>query len=228
MADAAVPFVPGAYWTRERARDAVRAMAEIRDSPGLQRMMEAVAAAGAAEAEPAAAVAALVGQAARPLDGGAPVRREACAFRRGRRDDVPALIPLIVAGELPPLFLEPFIDGFLVIEHEGRPVGAGGLELYGDDAVIRSVVVDPAARGLGLGLEIARLLEEDALASGARDIYLFTMQAWGFWLRLGYADTPLSAWPEPVRENWQYQFITRFPEAARDVHSMVKRRVDRV
>ena len=224
MTDAATPFVPGAYWTPERAREAVRAMVELRDSPGMRQMMGAVAEAGAADADPAAAMAALMSQSALPLDGRGPVRAEACVYRRGTPEDIPALASLIVAGELPPLFLEPFIDGFLVIEHEGAAVGAGGVEFYGQDAVIRSVVVDPAARGIGLGLEIARLLEDDALTSGARDIYLFTLHAWPFWLKLGYVDLPLSEWPEPVRENWQYQFVAQYPDAARDVHPMVKRR----
>jgi N-acetylglutamate synthase-like GNAT family acetyltransferase len=131
---------------------------------------------------------------------------------------------LIVSGELPPFFLEPFIEGFLVIEHDGRMVATGGVEFYGDDAVIRSVVVDPAARGLGLGLDLGRMLEEDALKSGARDVYLFTMHAYAFWKRLGYVDLPLDQWPENVRDNWQYQFVSGYPQASRDVHAMVKQR----
>jgi N-acetylglutamate synthase-like GNAT family acetyltransferase len=111
-----------------------------------------------------------------------------------------------------------------LIEHERRLIGAGGLEFYGDDAVVRSVVVDPAARGVGLGLEIARLHEADAVASEARGIYLFTLHAWPFWKHLGYVDLPLDRWPEPVRENWQYQFVSGFPTAARDVHPMVRQR----
>jgi len=223
MPDSDIPFEPGSYWTPKRARDALVAMIASRDSPEMQAMMETVAAAGAADADPAAAMALLVGEGARPRASAGVIRRESCVFRRGRAGDLPTLVLLIAAGELPPLFLEPFVDGFLVVEHQDRIVGAGGVEMYGEDAVIRSVVVDAEARGLGLGLEIARLLDEDARASGARNVFLFSLHAWRFWLRLGYDELPLDQWPEPVRENWQYQFVARFPEASRDVHAMVKR-----
>ena len=194
-----------------------------RDTPEMRAVMKAIADM-AVESDPAAAAAAAAGtlEVLPALAEG--LSRDRCIYRRGRRDDAPQLASLIVSGELPPFFLEPYIDGFLVVEHEGRLVGAGGVEFYGEDAVIRSVVVDAAARGLGLGLDIARLLEEDALASGARDIFLFTLHAWNFWRRLGYVDLALDQWPDTVRENWQYQFVADYPEASRDIHPMIKRR----
>jgi amino-acid N-acetyltransferase len=151
-----------------------------------------------------------------------PILRQACVFRRGRPGDEPGLARLIVEGNLPPFFIEPFLAGFLVIEHEGDIIGCGCAEIYDESSVIRSVVVSTRGRGLGLGLEIARLLEEDARLSGARDLYLFTIDAWRFWQRLGYTDVPLDSWYAPARENWQYQFVSRFPNAVKDVHVMGK------
>ena len=217
------PFLPGQHWTEERKAVAFREAVAIRDSDEMQALMRAIGSM-AAEGDPAAAAAAMAPPTPARSSDGAPVLRDACVYRRGKPADAQEMAALIVAGELPPFFLEPFIDGFLVIEHNGRMVGCGGVEFYGDDAVIRSVVVDPAARGLGLGLDIGRLLEEDALKSGAGDIYLFTLHAYEFWKRFGYVDLPLDEWPHNVRENWQYQFVAGFPEASRDVHAMVKQR----
>jgi N-acetylglutamate synthase-like GNAT family acetyltransferase len=222
MGDAAA-FVPGGYWTRERAEAAFKQMVASRDAPEMQTLMKTIGEM-AAESDPAAAAASMAESLPpQPVATGA-ILREQCVYRRGKLGDIPQLATLIVSGELPPFFLEPFVEGFLVIEHEGRPVGCGGIEFYEGDAVIRSVVVDPAARGLGLGLDIARLLEEDALMSGARDIYLFTLHAWEFWKRLGYRDLPIDEWPANVRENWQYQFVAGFPQASRDVHAMIRTR----
>lgn len=221
MSEAHLAFTPGSYWTPARKQASFEAMVAIRDTDDMQAMMRAIADM-AAETDPAAAAAAAAGSLAALPDLVGGLSRERCVYRRGRPEDSTQLASLIVSGELPPFFMEPYIDGFLVIEHDGRLVGAGGLEFYGDDAVIRSVVVDPAARGLGLGLDVARLLEEDALASGARDIYLFTLHAWDFWKRLGYVDLPLEQWPDTVRENWQYRFVAGYPEASRDVHPMIK------
>ena len=215
-------FEPGSYWNAAQRTAALDRMIAIRDSDEMQAMMRAIGEM-ATEGDPAAAAASLAAAAPAPTSAGT-VSRERCVLRRGLADDAPDLAALVVAGELPPFFLDPYIEGFLLIEHERRLIGAGGLEFYGDDAVVRSVVVDPAARGLRLGLDIARLLEEDACVSGARDIYLFTLHAWEFWKRLGYVDRPLDEWPAPVRENWQYQFVAGFPAAARDVHPMVKER----
>ena len=217
------PFEPGGFWTPERKTRSFDQVIAIRDSEAMQAMMRKIGET-AAEGDPAAAAAAMAPGITPHAPNGTPVVRDACVYRRGRPDDAAQMAALIVSGELPPFFLEPYIEGFLVIEHDGRMVGAGGVEFYGEDAVIRSVVVDPGARGLGLGIDIGTLLEDDALKSGARDVYLFTMHAYGFWKRLGYIDLPLDQWPENVRENWQYQFVAGYPQASRDVHAMVKLR----
>jgi amino-acid N-acetyltransferase len=67
---------------------------------------------------------------------------------------------LISAANLPAIFIEEFLDGFVAAEREGELVGCGGVETYGDCAVIRSVAVDGAARGLGIGRRIAEMLME--------------------------------------------------------------------
>lgn len=215
-------FVPGEYWTPARKDASFAAMVATRDTPEMQGVMRAIAEM-AEQTDPAAAAASVAGSLT-PLPALMKVSRDRCVFRRGQPADSDQLAALVVAGELPPFFLEPYIEGFLVIEHDGRLVGAGGLEFYGDDAIIRSVVTDPGVRGLGLGRDIARMLEDDAEASGARDVYLFTLHAWEFWKRLGYADLPLDRWPAIVRENWQYQFVAGYPAASRDVHPMIKSR----
>jgi amino-acid N-acetyltransferase len=222
--DSLIPFVPGTYWNIDRAAASHQQMIALRDSPEMQALMQAVAVDAEDTGDPGAASAMLAPDAPALESTTRPIERDACVFRRGRASDIPALVPLIVSGELPPIFLEPYIEGFLVIEYDGRLIGCGGVEFYGPDAVIRSVVVDAAARGFRLGLDIGRLLEEDARQSGASDIYLFTLHAREFWKRLGYRDLPLEEWPAHVRENWQYQFVSQFPEAAKEVRPMVKRR----
>jgi amino-acid N-acetyltransferase len=214
-------FTPGGFWTPGAAADAVRAMERMRDAPEMQRVMQAIADASDEGHDPASAAAEISGVASAAGDQ-SPIARDACVFRRGRAGDEDGLASLIVEGHLPPFFIEPFLEGFLVVEHAGEIVGCGCAEMYGDCSVIRSVVVSERGRGLGLGLEVARLLEEDARLSGANDLYLFTIDAWRFWQRLGYNDLPLDAWKEPATANWQYQFVSQFPDAVKDVHAMWK------
>jgi N-acetylglutamate synthase-like GNAT family acetyltransferase len=214
-------FIPGAYWTADRAAASVRAMTAQLVAPETQAMFAAIANATHEGQDPAVASAALSGVEA--AGGGGPIARDACIFRRGRTGDETALARLIVEGNLPPFFIDPFLDGFLVVEHEGEIVACGCAEMYGDTSVIRSVVVSTRGRGLGLGIETGRLLEDDARHSGATDIYLFTLEAWAFWKRLRYIDVPLDEWREPARANWQYHFMRAYPDAVADVHSMWKR-----
>jgi len=143
-------------------------------------------------------------------------------LRRARPDDVPTLAAMIERANLPAVFIEEFIDGFVVAERGGRVLGCGGVELYGESAFIRSVVVEPEAQGLGLGRRIAEALEADARAAGATELYLFTMDAHEFWRHLGYEDLALSDWREEARECWQYVFISqnRDMEPFSRVHSM--------
>ena len=215
-------FTPGEYWTPARARDAVARMRAINESPEMQAMMDTIAGSMDDGADPAAVAASMSGVAAPKKDGR--IDPGACIYRRGRAGDVPALAQLIAAGELPPLFIEEFVEGFVVVEHEGEIVGCGGLEVYDDaSGVIRSVVVDERVRGMRIGEKVARLLTEDALAAGIEDLYLFTMHAHPFWQRLGYVDVSLDAWKQAPRVCWQYQFLSRYPEASRDVFVMWRR-----
>ena len=87
-------------------------------------------------------------------------------FRRATEADVPRFSELIAAAALPPLFIEQYLDGFVAAERDGAIVACGGIEFYGDSAVIRSVVVDPAAQGVGLGRSIAEMLIATARERG--------------------------------------------------------------
>ena len=209
-------FKPGAYWTPERAEHAARRMLDVLASPAMQAMMDE---ASAASGDPAATVAAVF--AVQKADGhSGPVSAARIRFRRGEARDVPRLVQLIALANLPPLFIEEFLPGFAVAEHDGEIVGCGGLELYGDCGVIRSVVTDERARGLGLGRRISELLIADAQAFGVSDVYLFTQDAWAFWKHLGFIDVPLDRWKQPPRSSWQYQFIAQHPEFAGEIHTM--------
>ena len=215
-------FTPGEYWTPERACEAVGRMRTVMESPEMQALMAAIASGAADGADPAALAASMSGVATEP--NAVKLDPAACQYRRGRDEDVPALAQLIAAGELPPMFIGEFAQGFVVVEQDGVIVGCGGLEVYDDNCgVIRSVVVDERLRGKRVGEKIARLLTEDARAAGIEDLYLFTMHAHQFWLRLGYVDVALDAWRHGPRVSWQYQWVSQYPEASGDIFGMWRR-----
>jgi arsenate reductase len=54
------------------------------------------------------------------------------------------------------------------------PVGFGGLEPYGDDALLRSLVTLPPARGRGIGAAMVAELEFLAFVHGACNLWVIT------------------------------------------------------
>jgi N-acetylglutamate synthase-like GNAT family acetyltransferase len=67
------------------------------------------------------------------------------------------------------------------------PVGFGGLEVHGADALIRSVVTLPPLRERGVGRAIVTALEREAEAHRCLSVYLLTTSAAEFFAQLGYA-----------------------------------------
>lgn len=84
---------------------------------------------------------------------------------------------------------------FFRIICDGQTIGFGGFELHGHDALLRSLVIMPDARGRGFGREATTLLLRGASTAGARNAYLLTDTAAGFFEGLGFrrierADAP--------------------------------------
>ena len=82
--------------------------------------------------------------------------------------DAPELAAALTEADLPTADLLEGGRTFFRFELGGAAVGYAGYELYGEDALLRSVVVLPGMRGRGLG----RALTEDLLGrvreAGAR------------------------------------------------------------
>ena len=92
------------------------------------------------------------------------------------------------------------------------PVGFGGLEVHGEDALLRSVVTLPPLRGRGLGRKIVAGLEVEALALKCTVVYLLTTTAQDFFAKLGYAAVERASVPAAIRAT--AQFASLCPDTA--------------
>ena len=84
------------------------------------------------------------------------------------------------------------------------PVGFGGLEIHGKDALLRSVVTLPPIRGQGLGAAIVAVLEVEARVLGCRAVWLLTTTAADYFADLGYAACERADVPPSIRESRQF------------------------
>lgn len=94
---------------------------------------------------------------------------------------------------------------FVVREDDGRVVGVAGLELHGEDGLLRSVAVDADYRGQGLAKALVEVVVERAARVGLRSVYLLTTTARDYFARRGFADSPRDAAPAAIRESWEFR-----------------------
>jgi N-acetylglutamate synthase-like GNAT family acetyltransferase len=85
-----------------------------------------------------------------------------------------------------------------VAETETKLVGMGSLLIMGQDlAEIRSLVVDPAFQGQGLGRQLVELLLQEAAELQVRRVLALTRRP-GFFLMLGFQLTEIGKLPRKV------------------------------
>ncbi len=112
----------------------------------------------------------------------------AAGLRPGTPDDFPAIASLLLASDLPLDGLSADRPFAVVAVRAGRLIGCADVLRYGSSALLRSVAVDAAVRGTGIG----RTLVEAALVDAGGDAtraYLLTETAAGFFGRLGFRRT---------------------------------------
>ncbi|MDR3526322.1 MAG: arsenic resistance N-acetyltransferase ArsN2, partial [Rhizomicrobium sp.] len=80
----------------------------------------------------------------------------------------------------------------------GEAVGFAGYELYGEQVLLRSIVVPEALRSRCIGRNLVPLLLYRAFQSGARKAWLLTTTAAPFFSKIGFNVRERSAVPEVI------------------------------
>lgn len=126
-------------------------------------------------------------------------------LRRARQADEPVVEQFLADHSLPRAGVAEWLGNFWLAEQNGALVGAAGVELYEDTALLRSVAVLPAWRGSGLGRLLTEQVLEVARAAGARDVYLLTTTAQQYFPRLGFACIQREAAPKALAASAEFQ-----------------------
>jgi amino-acid N-acetyltransferase len=119
-------------------------------------------------------------------------------------DGVAYVERLLRAAELPADDVGSKPDCFYV-GYDGDRVGVGGIERRGTEGLLRSVVVEPSARGGGVGAALCAALEDRARQTGVGTLYLLTTDAAGFFERRGYAEIERSEAPAGIKATTQFE-----------------------
>jgi UDP-N-acetylmuramate: L-alanyl-gamma-D-glutamyl-meso-diaminopimelate ligase len=103
------------------------------------------------------------------------------AVRPAGLQDMPEIRALAKHVELPVDDLgDDSYRNFFVLHNESGFAGCVGLEVYGEDAILRSLAVHPDARGVGYGWLLADTAISQARYRGVRRLYLLTETASDF------------------------------------------------
>jgi len=135
-------------------------------------------------------------------------RGMSAALQVSQRPSLAAAIALLESARLPTGDLTAaHVEHFFFAGPADAPTGLVGLEIFGDVALVRSLVVAPMHRGSGEGAALLRHAEDHARGRGVREVYLLTTTAEQFFAKHGYRQAPRDSAPAPIRSTREFADI---------------------
>ena len=93
---------------------------------------------------------------------------------------------------------------FYRLELGGTPVGWAGLEAYGAEALLRSIVIADHLRGQSQGRLLVPMIAAEARQLGVVRLWLLTTTAAGFFAKLGFDTVRREAAPAAVQASREF------------------------
>ncbi len=126
------------------------------------------------------------------------------SIRAATIEDHSAVSVLLLEANLLVDDLDPQLLNFFVTTDNNQIVGAGGLDIFGSTALLRSLVVAPETRGRKLGAKLTDRLCLHALTNKVKHLYLLTETAESFFTALGFERTPRNTAPADIQQTQQF------------------------
>ena len=114
------------------------------------------------------------------------------------------IISLLQSEGLPVEDLPLGLPNFLMAKYNGFIVGAIGMETYGHEGLLRSLVVKRAYRKMSIAARMIEELERLAKTLEIKSIFLLTETAQDYFLKKGYEFLPREQAPGPIRQSSEF------------------------
>lgn len=138
-------------------------------------------------------------------------------IERAHPVDTPGIVGLLQQTGLPQAGLLDHLGTALVARDGEHIVGCAALELYPPIALLRSVAVDPAWRGRGVGQQLTQAALRLAQHHGVTEVYLLTETAATFFSRVGFQPINRSAVHPAVHQS--VEWTSACPASALVMHT---------
>jgi amino-acid N-acetyltransferase len=119
-----------------------------------------------------------------------------------------SVVALLEAEGLPTSDLtEAHLEHFFFTGTNGAPSALVGLEIYGEAALLRSLVVSAAARTQGLGSALVQHAEGYAVAHRVHSLYLLTTTAEAYFDQRGYRRIDRAEAPPSIQSTREFSSL---------------------
>jgi amino-acid N-acetyltransferase len=122
-------------------------------------------------------------------------------------EDFEEIRNLLKSARLPFEDVENGIGHFLLARNQEELIGCVGLQICGNDALLRSLAVIESVRNQGLGKALLLEVLEYASRLRLQKIYLLTTTAEKFFKKHGFANVDRTNAPDAIRETSEFSSV---------------------
>lgn len=122
-------------------------------------------------------------------------------------EDYESIAVLLKSVNLPTEGVKGHLSNFVVLMDDGSLIGTGGMEIYGDKALLRSLAIHPDYQNRGHGQQIYRRILENAREQNISELYLLTETAERFFAALGFERISREAADERVKTSEEFRSL---------------------
>ena len=126
------------------------------------------------------------------------------SFRAAKKSDLDKIQAILKDVKLPYQDCAKHVHNFVVLELNDNIIGVGGIELYGDIALLRSIAVEKKYRNQGWGDAVFLEIKEYAFQSGAKELYLLTETAEQYLTKRGFIKVDRDMAPQAIKQTEQF------------------------
>ena len=119
--------------------------------------------------------------------------------------DLAEVRALLERHDLPLDDVEAHVQTMVVARDQADVVGVAALEVYTDGALLRSVAVDAAVQGRGLGHRLTEVTLDMARRHGVKTVFLLTTTADRFFQKFGFEQVTRADVPASVQASVEFR-----------------------